>query len=550
MKIVTARIQYELASVKVAEELLKDPRRVDPDYFTGIHEMGHVLDLMGVGDQFGTNTRARQRLNKALAELYIASGDPHDFDNWLRRQLPGGAFQGNPSLDTIGGMNVAEGLAHAFTEGELNPQANDVAKAMHKILVEESRPETSQLLRERMPNQMYRDSWESNYGPYPGHNPAAPPPERIPPNKNRSQGWEDLPYGFATAIDDMQEKYPQAVIGDLGIDELNRGGTAFVTPETRTGFEPGKPSVTKSRPDVQMERQWAEADLPSWDESFDRDTDEGFFPRWQSTTASEPWPEDQIDDFVDERADVKPVTPKAAAIIRDNPADLGWKTLLWTNNVMRGARTPEEKAYAEAVAAELAARSEQFRNKAAGLNFDTLEHSMVDAPGFDVEEAVGGGLPIPEGLRDFVQFWRDYPDYAAYKLWGRQPPRKTGMAFPPGYEVRRKLKPGTDPGVDLFEPGGKDIGGLNWYDDDDEVSMIDIDPEYRRRGLGTELFNHVKDSINPHLEHSDELTPDGAAFVKSFSAAVFADPDGTGVWQINAADQSVRFIPAPHRVTH
>jgi hypothetical protein len=374
------------AALRRANELLEDPRRVEPDYFTGIHEMGHVLDLMGQTDRPGQNTRARSRLNDELIKHYVeqypdradgviyqqgpgylpqyglGSGMPQ-FHQWLRNQLPGGAFQGNPSMDSTGDMNHAEGIAHAFTEGELNPQANDVAKLIHRIVTEESRPETSQVLRERMENPYYRERWEKNYGPYPGHDPAAPPPAPIPP-KVTEQTQQDLPYGISRSIEKVQEKYPQAVVDDLQIDETNPGGVAFITPDQKTGFEPGKPSVTKNRPDFSVEREWVDKPLSgpgSWTEWMDQGADEGFFPRWQSTTAGEPWPEDSIEDLMTEFDGFK------HAGLRTDPAELPYRTLLWMNqNMQKRIRTPEEKAYSDALAAEVALRGQEYQ-KVAGV---------------------------------------------------------------------------------------------------------------------------------------------------------------------------------------
>lgn len=364
-----------------ATDLLRDPHRVDPDYFTGIHEMGHVLDNAGVTDAFGTRSRARERLTKELTELFVRTHQDHimnwsepervqNFGAWLRNSLPGGAFQGNPDIDSISGMNVAEGLAHAFTQVELNPEnASDVAKTMHKILIEESRPETSQLLRERMNNSAYAKTWQRKFGPYPGYKPATTPPAPTPLNIPKNVAW-DLPYGFSHAIDDVRKKYPQAPLRDVGIDEKNTGGVAFVTPEQRTGFEPGKPSVVRNAPRMDIERRWAEADLPGWNDEFDKMTDTGHFPRWESTTAGEPWPEDAIEDAEDE------------------------------------FNQPKRPGYVPAV---------QPPKVAYSTNTDDLEMSMSGTPGDVAEMGLGGW---PEKVYDLARFWLDYPAYVKYKIMG------------------------------------------------------------------------------------------------------------------------------------
>lgn len=384
--IVTARTQHELRVVKLAEDLLTDPRRVDPDYLTGIHEMGHVLDLMGGSDNTGRNTRTRERLRDELIKHYVqqfpdkASGvmkpqtyhpetNPGgslaqygigpgmgEFGRWLRTQLPGGAFQGNETLGDLAGMNYAEGPAHAFTEVELNPQANDVSRLIHQVMVEESRPETSQLLKERMDNPYYRQHWEREYGDYPGYNPTPPPAKPSPEPKINHESFEDiLPYGIEKAVNDVRTKYPQVNLRGVDIDEQNRGGTAFITPEVSYGLGRGK----QNKPQMSVERKWVDAAPSEWDKWMDKDTDEGFFPRWQSTTAGEPWPEDQIDDFVDERHDLaKPKVSAYDSANRTDPAELSWRDLLWMNNVMRDTTNEEQRAYSDTLDAELSRRSD------------------------------------------------------------------------------------------------------------------------------------------------------------------------------------------------
>ncbi len=332
-RIITAREQYEQM------ELLKDPRRVDPDYFTGVHEFGHVMDMQGQTDQIGRNTRARSRIEDTLRSFFEQANPQFEYrpdmstlegehyrknlEHWLRNQLPGGAFQGNTGIGSYGGMNLAEGLAHAFTEGELNPQANELSKALHKVVVEESRPETSQVLKERMENPYFRKSWEKQYGPYAGYNEEPPAGNTEPPKIG-----EGVPWGLTDSVMDMHEKYPHTTLKSLTVDPHNSGGVAFVTPDMRSSlFGPDK-----STPRMQVEQQWADtpmsgefpeevrnkyrgvdnAPVASWESWMDKSTDEGFFPRWQSTTAGEPWPEDHIEDAWSEFDYQKGIKPKQA----------------------------------------------------------------------------------------------------------------------------------------------------------------------------------------------------------------------------------------------
>mgnify|MGYP000919604390 FL=1 len=53
------------------------------------------------------------------------------------------------------------------------------------------------------------------------------------------------------------------------------------------------------------------------------------------------------------------------------------------------------------------------------------------------------------------------------------------------------------------------IGYISWFGDDyldpDEVSMIEVDPHYRRSGVATALFDHAK-KMNPKVHHSTDQT--------------------------------------------
>lgn len=332
----------------------------DPAYFSGVHEMGHVLDLAGQTNDEGSQTKSRARILNELLKVYHRSGgDPNrdathpSFQGWLRQQLPGGAFQGNVGQGEPGAFNLAEGLAHGFTEAELNPAANEVAKTIHRVLLEDAGP---------------------------------PRPNARPRDTQRG-----LPPEFLRAVDEMQAKYPRAELDMVGIDpDEYDDGPAFTTP--------GMPG---HRPLLFWDNHYR-TDDPKLEPWIHKRVEQGYFPQWLVTS------------------DDPPPTPPAP---------------------------PKPKVKAPTVV----------------------------------------------------------PDVAS---------RLLGMALPDGYTVRRKSDPGSDPGVDLFEPGGRDVGGLNWYADNDEISMIDIDPDYRRRGLATELFDHVK-GLNPNLQHSDELTPDGAAWAGS-----------------------------------
>lgn len=567
--IVTARTQHELRTMKIAEDLLTDPRRVDPDYLTGIHEMGHVLDLMGGSDNTGRNTRTRERLRNELIKHYIqkfpdrakdvtyqegpgyevqqgvGTGMP-EFRQWLRNQLPGGAFQGNPSVGDFAGMNYAEGPAHAFTEVELNPQANEVSRLIHKVMTEESRPETSQVLKERMDNPYYRQHWEREYGDYPGYDPTPPPAAPSPEPKINHDTFEDiLPYGIEKAVGDVRKKYPQVNLRGVDVDEQNSGGTAFVIPEVSYGLTRGK----QNKPQMSVERKWVDADPSEWDKWMDKDADEGFFPRWQSTTAGEPWPEDAIEDAMTEN-DINPAykPPRAAALNpanRVDPAELSWRDLLWMNNVMRDTTTGEQNAYADALDAELARRSDQHLDRAARVAMP-LPSEAHDPPYWSSMES---GLPrakTPENPSWYHVSPAELAPGARLTPRGGASPWPTGFYDDKGLQGRQDWVWSTDD-LESARGLGQDFAALRGRSHLYRITPDDGPFAWNQTGNHGWVSNGA--TVNELVESFDRPPPAGKTKKKHKKGGLFADPDGTGVWTIDAVNQSVRFVPAPFRVS-
>lgn len=68
----------------------------------------------------------------------------------------------------------------------------------------------------------------------------------------------------------------------------------------------------------------------------------------------------------------------------------------------------------------------------------------------------------------------------------------------------------------------KPVGRIIWngadHDEPYSVNTIDVHPDYQRQGIGTALFNHVKQNYEPQLQHSTNLTGEGAAFRNSFGS--------------------------------
>lgn len=80
-----------------------------------------------------------------------------------------------------------------------------------------------------------------------------------------------------------------------------------------------------------------------------------------------------------------------------------------------------------------------------------------------------------------------------------------------------------DEGWVIASVDGVDVGMLRWdyavHDDSAVPTVIDIsvDEPWRRRGIGTALFNHAR-RHESQLAHSDVLTDDGRAFRAALEA--------------------------------
>lgn len=259
-----------LAALLFAEDLLKDPRYVDPAYFTGIHEMGHALDMSG-------NMASGQNLLDVTQRLYHENnpqdppwqpGDPPreytpwhpdgPMAHWMRRQLPKAAF------DKDGFPYGPEMIAHAFTEMKLNPQgAGPLARGLYDHLLKNT-PQNG-----------------SHGGLSVG--PGVPSPLQ----------W---------AIEDVQHEHPSADLARVDLTPEDSLGPAWVERTDANSTEP---------PRMRMDQQYANPATPTkFTDWFDDAIDGGYFPRWESTTAREPWPEDAIEDM-----DTEFDQPKTAALL-------------------------------------------------------------------------------------------------------------------------------------------------------------------------------------------------------------------------------------------
>jgi ribosomal protein S18 acetylase RimI-like enzyme len=73
---------------------------------------------------------------------------------------------------------------------------------------------------------------------------------------------------------------------------------------------------------------------------------------------------------------------------------------------------------------------------------------------------------------------------------------------------------------DPQHPAGKrSVGTLWWGHDDGEVKNVIVEDEFKRQGIATRMWNEAHrlsaEGGWPRPRHSDDLTPDGAAWSKA-----------------------------------
>jgi len=73
---------------------------------------------------------------------------------------------------------------------------------------------------------------------------------------------------------------------------------------------------------------------------------------------------------------------------------------------------------------------------------------------------------------------------------------------------------------------GREIATAHISDNGDYLSAINVDPEYRRQGIGTALKKHIEQHSGKTLKPAPYLTPSGKAFTESFEKRRAAKPAG------------------------
>lgn len=100
-------------------------------------------------------------------------------------------------------------------------------------------------------------------------------------------------------------------------------------------------------------------------------------------------------------------------------------------------------------------------------------------------------------------------------------PKDQEFLSPISWNHKRVDDPYTDAGnpksmhrVDAIHPDHGSVGLIDWDHDAKTVDMIHVDPKWRHRGVATELWDQAL-KVEPNLHHSDELTQQGANWVRS-----------------------------------
>lgn len=123
------------------------------------------------------------------------------------------------------------------------------------------------------------------------------------------------------------------------------------------------------------------------------------------------------------------------------------------------------------------------------------------------------------------------PGSARQVAWGRRKQKSAGKNgdLPPGLKFKYYgVHPFTGDNWFEAEHEGKTVGRLFWdHSDhgDGEIGLIQVHPNYRRRGIGTKMVDTVRRGIDPGIQYSSVVTPMGKAWSK---ANGYTPPEGRG----------------------
>jgi GNAT superfamily N-acetyltransferase len=544
------------AAVREANTILAK-WKVDPNFFGAVHEMGHVMDAVG-------GFKASDTLDQALIPVYEAeTGDkvPDEpgghwgrYRDWMRENLPGRAWEQRTDMygRPTGGynFNAKEAIASAFVEHEINPEASTSAmRALHQHVVDHSvradRPTNLTTFRPRA-----KRPKDIGDGPWP---------------------TGKLPRGFMDGVQHVFTKYPQSRIVDMvEPKEMSQYGQS---PVTQIDFAPSwdsKPTIEyddraalyPSLVDDSFQDQFNQGVISPW--MWEDDEDDTLAKAAAALRVAMPlvdaYDPDAIweDDYVPSDQ-VKKLPTTRGKWYHISPHDLEAGTRL----IPKGGDSPfyydDEKPHSHLPAVRR--NWVWFERKPKMLEWMRLmQLAMPNAHVYEVKPEVEGPwpwngsgqaghvspaativrkIPTRRNYRGDVEvLWDEARDDALAKAAAvlkfaeslDYAPIKTAKKIT-FYEDRTGYGRG-QPVVYATEEdpdspwGGTLIGELQWHHPDgdpppgpkdkvNQIKWIHVAPEYRRRGIGRDMFNWAKKNANPDLEFSDHMTDDGHAWSQS-----------------------------------
>lgn len=141
--------------------------------------------------------------------------------------------------------------------------------------------------------------------------------------------------------------------------------------------------------------------------------------------------------------------------------------------------------------------------------FDMTQANVVAVCGFTVVDFHAGkfwpGAPVPlvEPIEQYRKRW---------KVWGSGHTASAQYTLEHFTQDLGERKPRHF--VQAVSPSGEIMGTLNWYGTTGMVASIDVEPQYRRQGISTAMWEHAQ-QFSPKPKHSADRTDDGDAWARS-----------------------------------